>query len=70
MSWLRPLQHNYRKPTRAIRRTDGALMPESRPRAVVVNGTHYESMIDACRALGWSYSKVYRSIGEAWRYEK
>ena len=71
MNWLEPLRHSYVKPARAVRRTDGALMPEQpRPRQVQINGVLYNTMAEACRALRWSYSRVYKAIGEGWRYAK
>jgi hypothetical protein len=39
----------------------------STAREVEVNGVRYESMAAAAKALGCSYSKVYRLIGEGWR---
>lgn len=69
-AWIKPLFHSYVKPNRPVRRTDGALMPELRPRAVTINGVQYASMVEACEALGWSYRKVYEAIGESWRVDR
>lgn len=70
MSWIGPLLHKPRVFKRAVRSTDGALMPPPRPREVTINGVTYGSMTEACQFLGWSYSKVYKAIGEGWRYAK
>lgn len=69
MSWLRPIAGIESKVV-IRRRTDGAVMPEPRYREVEIDGVRYPSMIAARKALGWSYSRIYRAIGENWRYAK
>lgn len=55
---------------RVVRRpSDGAVMPDT-SKPVTIDGVEYESMAAATKALACSYSKVYRLIGERWRYEK
>ena len=67
MSWLRPLSVPL-VAHRPYYRTTKATM--ARFREVVIDGVRYPSMVDACKALRWSYSRVYKAIGEAWRYAK
>lgn len=64
MNWLAPLL--LEEPKRVVLRRDGAVMPDT-SKECVIDGVRYRSMADACRALGWSYSKVYYAIGESWR---
>lgn len=66
MNWLQPITFNAPSRPVPIRKKDGALMPYT-GREVEVLGVRYPSMVSACRALGWSYSKVYYAIGENWR---
>lgn len=53
-------------------------LPEQKPRRrtpdtskeVVVGGVRYRSMTEACNAMQCSFSKLYRMLGEGWRYAK
>jgi hypothetical protein len=45
------------------------LMPDT-SRPVVVDGKSYRSITAAASALGVSQTKIYRKIGEAWRFAK
>ena len=69
MNWLTPLMLQPQPRRVVLRKKDGAVMPDT-SRQVEVMGVRYPSMAEACRVLGWSTSKVYRAIGENWRYAK
>ena len=69
MNWLAPLGFTPPQKRAYVRARDGAIMPDT-SKPVEINGVRYYSMAQACRMLGWSYRKVYRVIGESWRYEK
>lgn len=69
MNWLSPLGFEPQPRRVTIRARDGAVMPDT-SKPVEINGVRYYSMAQASRMLGWSYSKIYKAIGEAWRYAK
>lgn len=65
MNWLAPI--NVAPSTVAEQRKS---IIRANARQVEVMGVRYDSIADACRALGWSCSKVYRMIGENFRNAK
>ena len=64
MSWLQPIQIQIKK-----RSPSKGVLPGP-AKSVVIEGTRYPSMTAARKALNCSYSKIYRMIGENWRWIK
>lgn len=68
-AWLTPI--NNVRPIKRVVTKDGRLMPPLRLRSVEIDGVWYESLTEAKNALGHaSYNKLYRAMGESWRYDK